>query len=212
MNIKTNAAREQQAYQANLKVLILYDNPASGLEAETSLKRAVEGVEEVMYCSVKAWRLDALTVSPSADEALMDAEDADLILFAVSQGSSFSEWLAEWLELWAIRREVQDATLAVVGGELGGSFSTPGMLELSRIAGRHGLVVIFDDRFLAEDESTSSTHRLPSDLRAESFGRSTVQHLESVEEAYLDSTGTSSWASKHSIGLNRTEHSSASAD
>ena len=92
---------------------------------------------------MKPWRVDILRLPSAADEALMEAADADLIVLAGPQAYPLPTWLKEWLERWAKRRQVRDVALAVMRGGTGGEISRPSAPpELFSFAARHGLRLI----------------------------------------------------------------------
>jgi hypothetical protein len=81
-----------------------------------------------------------LKFPPTADEALTEALDAHLIVFAGRSAQSLPFWLERW------HRQIKDAALAVVSaGSSKALSSAPAKSDLSQFAKRHDLNVIFDD-------------------------------------------------------------------
>ena len=127
-----------------MTALIIYDNLASATTAVATLQHAAHRAELKEQWNIKPWRVDVLRFPLAADEALKEATDADLIVFAGPQAYQPPAWLKEWLECWAERRQVEDAALAVMRGGIGGRIASPTAPELSRFALRHGLSFIIE--------------------------------------------------------------------
>ena len=62
--------------------------------------------------NIRPWRVDLLKFTPTADEALTEALDAHLIVFAGCSAQSLPFWLERWLEQSAKYRRIKDAALA----------------------------------------------------------------------------------------------------
>src|SRR6266436_4907471 len=97
-----------------MNVLIIYDNFSSATTAVATLKPATQRDELNAQWNIKAWRVDVLRLPLAADEALKEAADADLIVFAGPQAYQLPSWLKAWLERLATHRQVRDLALAVV--------------------------------------------------------------------------------------------------
>jgi hypothetical protein len=107
-----------------------------------------------------------LKFPPTAAEALADAADAHLIVFAGGIKQSLPSWLQHWLEHWAQRRQIESAALAVFCEGIADVLPVPATLELSCFAACHGLSFICDDRAMVgsssgEDRPSFSEGRLP---------------------------------------------------
>jgi hypothetical protein len=88
-----------------------------------------------------------LKFPPTAGEALTEALDAHLIVFAGRSAQSLPFWLERWLKQWAKYRRIKDAALAVVSaGSSEALSSASAKPDLSQFARRHDLSVIFDDK------------------------------------------------------------------
>src|SRR2546422_48786 len=131
-----------------VKTLIIYDNFACAAKASATLQHAANHANASADCEVKPWRLDVLRLPSVAEEALIEAADADLIVFAGPRAYSLPNWLQEWLECWVRSREVEDAALAVIREGTGPGLTAPSTPELYRFAARHGL------SFIIENETT----------------------------------------------------------
>src|SRR5882724_6657766 len=97
-----------------MTALIIYDNLASATTAVATLQHAAHRAELNAPWNIKPWRVDVLRFPLAADEALEEAADADLIVFAGPQAYLLPTWLKEWLERWTTRRQVEDVALAVM--------------------------------------------------------------------------------------------------
>jgi hypothetical protein len=128
-----------------MRALIIYDDLAYATEAEATLHRAAGRADANLRWTIRYWQFDALRLPLAADEALMEASDAHLIVLAGRRAQSLPAWLRDWLEDWATRRQIADAALAVVGHWQQHEISKPASSELSRFADRHGLSFLTDD-------------------------------------------------------------------
>ncbi len=150
---KLNRHDEQQ--DSTMKVVIIYDNIASVMEANSSLRHSAKHLDINVQWSIRPWQVDVLKFPPSADESLADAMDAHLIVLAGRCAQTFPFWLQDWLENWAKCRQIKDAALAVVSG---GNPELPSSPQpyLSQLARRHGLSIIFDDRSTPQTLNTKN--------------------------------------------------------
>jgi hypothetical protein len=140
---KLNRHDEQQ--DSTMKVVIIYDNIASVMEANSSLRHSARHPDINVQWSIRPWQVDLLKFPTGAEESLTDAIDAHLIVLAGRCAQTFPFWLQDWLENWAKCRQIKDAALAVVGGGKAELLSSS-QPNLSQFAGRHSLSIIFDDR------------------------------------------------------------------
>jgi hypothetical protein len=142
---------------ASMKAVIIYDNFAFAAKANEMLHRAANRADVAMLWTIKSWRVDALNLYRSAEEALADAMDAQLIVFAGHRTEALPSWLLNWLERWAACRQTADAAFAVIGGRNGDVLSMPANPVLSDFAERHGLKFITDDGpVTCDDEELSA--------------------------------------------------------
>ncbi|HSY17906.1 MAG TPA: hypothetical protein VK815_06200 [Candidatus Acidoferrales bacterium] len=149
-----------------MKALIIYQNLASAAKASSALQRAAQHADASVHWSISTWRVDMLKFPPTAAEALADAADVHLIVFAGDIKPSLPFWLQLWLEHWAQRRQIENAALAVFCEGIADVLPVPATLELSCFAACHGLGFIFDDRATVdsssdEDRPLFSEGRLP---------------------------------------------------
>lgn len=140
------------AHGQAMKALIIYDNFAFAAKANTMLQQSADQTDATICWNIRPWRVDALNLARNADEALMDATDAHLIVFAGHHAQSLAFWLQDWLERWVACRQIKDAAFAVIGGRNGETLAMPAMPELSCFAKRHGLNFITDEGFIVNDE------------------------------------------------------------
>jgi len=144
-----------------LKALIVYDNFAFAAKANAILHRAAYQVDTITHWNIRPWRVDVLRLPPGADEALVDAADVHLIVFAGPHAQSLPSWLEDWLERWVARRQFPDAALTVVGGIRGDSLTMPASPELLRFAHEHGLGFIADDHLPNEGQAAFPVRSIP---------------------------------------------------
>jgi hypothetical protein len=148
---------------SSMKALIIYDDLSSFAKANTALQYSEQNVDFSVLWNIRPWRVDMLKFPPTAEDALVEAMDAHLIVFVGTRVQSLPFWLQDWLEHWAKCRQIKDAALAVIG--LGNTEVMLSLSDLSRFAKHHGLSVIFDDRDAIEESlfRTESLQKLKSD-------------------------------------------------
>jgi hypothetical protein len=135
-----------QSQDSTMKALIIYDDFASAAKANATLQHSAQKADCAVEWNIQPWRVDLLKFPPTADEALIEALDAHLIVFASRSTQSLPFWLERWLEQWAKYRQIKDAALAVVNeGSPKTLTSASTKADLSQFARRHDLNVIFDD-------------------------------------------------------------------
>lgn len=145
------AMRDETAFEATLNAVIIYDDRDVAVKAKAALERAAERAERALTWKVELWRLDMLNLPPTSDMALAEAAGAHLVVLGVRQMRLVPVWLLDWLEEWALRRQVEDAALALFhGGAAGPTTPAP---ALSKLAERHGLSYIFGDANASDEES-----------------------------------------------------------
>jgi hypothetical protein len=134
-----------------MKAVIIYQDFTSAVKANGALQHSEQHSDVHVRWNIRPWRVDMLKCPPTADEALEDAMDAHLIVFAGCCTRSISHCLQDWLEKWAECRQIEAAALAIFAGENSDKLSTSAALHLSQFVKHHGLSVIFDDRGAIED-------------------------------------------------------------
>lgn len=148
----------------SMNALVIYVDLSSFARANNALRHSAQNTDFSAHWNIKPWRTDMLKFPPTAEDALTEAMDAHLLVFAGRSAPSLPFWLQDWLERWAKYRRVEDAGLAVIGA--GNPGSVPSQSYLSEFAERHGLSVIFDDRGVIED-SMVPTECIPLTLDKE---------------------------------------------
>ena len=153
----------------SMKALIIYDDLTGATRATAALKRAALRANVGADWDIKPWRTDALKFPSVADKALIEAADADLIVLAGPQAHSLPTWLEEWLRCWVIRRNIQDAALAVLYDESAEVLVAPDASHLSQFSEGHGLSLITESETTPEDHQRLSTPRAQSARRRPEF-------------------------------------------
>jgi hypothetical protein len=150
-----------------MKALIIYYDFASAAKANAALQFSGQYPDVNVQWNISPWRADLLKFPPTAEEALADAADAHLIVFAGGHAESLPFWLQDWLEKWAQDRLVKDVALAVI--REGNADETPSraMPELAAFAARHGLHFIFDSQRMSGASSIESNSTRPPTLDSE---------------------------------------------
>ena len=145
-----------------MKALIIYDNVTFALRANFLLRNAAHGANTKVGWEVNLWRGSMLKFQSVAREALVEALDTDLILFAGPEASLLPRWLKNWLEDWASRRQVRDAALALIEDQDSPIRQASIAVELRDFARRHAL------GFIASREARKiGTASLPAEKPAD---------------------------------------------
>lgn len=137
-----------------MKALTIYSDFACAAKVNSTLQHSAEKLDFTVQWNISPWRVDMLKFSPIAEEALTDALDAHLIVFAGHGALLFPFWLRRWVEHWAKCRQIADAALAVFYEESVDALSMPETHELSHFAARNGLNFIFGDNMVIVQSST----------------------------------------------------------
>ncbi len=134
-----------------MKALILCDDFAFAARVNATLQRvgrlANVGVQWVIKCRLTS----ALNQPALAAEALIEAENAHLIVLPVQRAQAFPSWLRDWLERWAALRQISDAALAVIRDDNKLDATKPINSELPLFVRRHGLNLLVDGSQVAHD-------------------------------------------------------------
>jgi len=139
-----------------MKALIVYDDATCAANTNAILHRAADRADISVKWDIRPWRLNMLRFTPIAEEAMSDAADAHLIVFAIRNTRSLPTWLMNWLERWAALRQFPGVALAVTG--CGTAEASVGLHKFAR---RFGLSFIQEGqksqlgvKFLIEAAST----------------------------------------------------------
>jgi hypothetical protein len=156
--MSAKAIGDENGFEGAMNAVVLYDTFEFAARAKAMLERAAHWTDETTHWIVKPWRVGLLKLPPAAEAALAEAAEAHLMVLELHQVQSLLPWLVDWLERWAVGRQVQDAALAVWDGGHAASCSARAIPELSQFAGRHGLSLIINDNGPAEDDSPTFQH------------------------------------------------------
>ena len=104
-----------------MKALIIYREVASAIRANATLHSLKLSPSVTAGWEVLPWRMDMLKFPAAATEALIEARDAHLMLFAGGFPGSLPVWLLDWLARWTGVRQIKDAALAATAGTNGGT-------------------------------------------------------------------------------------------
>jgi len=149
-----------------MKAFIVYADFASAANATATLQRVGASGEVRVRWIIKCCQVNVLREPGPFEQALIDAADAHLILFAERHSQFIPSWVCDWLKRWAMLRQIQDAGLAVIGD--GTSLELPGNSELILLAQQFGLNFITGNDATVKDATrrdVPSTHEkaLPSE-------------------------------------------------
>jgi len=156
-----------------MKALIIYDDITCAANTTAILHRVAHHADITVKWEITPWRLNRLEFPPTAKQALGDAADADLIVFAVRSTPKLPVWLMDWLEEWAGHRHIPDAAVAIIGDGTAVAAAAPATTELSQFARQHGLSFIFNNHGGIDDEPAF----IDPKLNKGGSGAFPVQHL-----------------------------------
>lgn len=125
-----------------MKALIIYQDFASAVKADTALQNLTLPADTRVEWEVVPMRMEMLKFPPTATEAVVAATDAHLVLFVGALSQSLPFWVLDWLQRWAAVRQVKDAVVAVTAGANGDAPALPVIHALREFAGQHGLSFI----------------------------------------------------------------------
>jgi hypothetical protein len=123
-----------------MKAFIVYADFASAANASATLRRVGASGDVRVRWIIKCRQVNVLREPGPFENALVDAADAHLILFAERHLQPIPSWVCDWLKRWALLRQIQDAALGVIGGGTG--LELPGNSELILLAQQFGLIFI----------------------------------------------------------------------
>src|SRR5271170_8072661 len=121
-----------------MKALVIYDDFVCAEKANAALQHSAQNANVRVQWNIRPWRVDMLKFPPTAEEALTEALDAHLIVFAGRRAQSLPFWLQRWLEHWAKCRQIHDAALAVFGDAEADILPASASLELAEFAEKRG--------------------------------------------------------------------------
>lgn len=146
----------------SMKAIILSDDPAFASNAASTLARLGRQAGVNVHWTTKSWSISALQEPAVAENALVEASNAHLILFPEYRVHSLPHWICDWLAHWASVRTIRDAAVGVIKGENTANFAAPTFSELSRFTREHGLTFIVD-----ENRPAKKSVRLPVQFPSE---------------------------------------------
>ena len=126
-----------------MKAIIICDDFAFAANAASTLTRVGRQAGVNVRWTTKSWPMNALNESALAEQALVEASDAHLIVFPEHEAKSLSFWVFDWLSRWAAVRTIQDAALGVI--RVGTGAPATALSELSTFARKYGLNLIVED-------------------------------------------------------------------
>jgi hypothetical protein len=157
--MRAMASGEKRLWEMTLKAAVMYDDFDFAARAAALLERVAICADEAMRWDLKPWRFDVLKQSTLAKAALGETVDADLIVVASCGTHLPPDELMDWLEQWAVRRQIRDvAVMAFCPEENAGPMSLGERLK--QFAEWHDLPFL-GSRILQDDGvSTNFINRL----------------------------------------------------
>jgi hypothetical protein len=142
-----------------MKALIIYDDFASAARANTTLQNIGRRVK--VRWAIKPWQTNILREGIPARNALVEAVDAHLILFAWPRTNTVPFWIRDWLKQWVAIRQIPDAAVALMDERIG--FAPEEESELALLACQFGLEFITDDSAIPRSTSKLPVHFAPNE-------------------------------------------------
>jgi hypothetical protein len=144
-----NRAELNHPIFGTMKALIIYQDFASAMKANSTLQKLKLSPDTKIDWEVVTWRMEMLRFPPTATEALIAAADAHLVLFAGGMPESIPFWLLDWLREWAATRQIEAAAIAVTAAANGDAPFATAISALRQFATEHDLGFIVDPDIVA---------------------------------------------------------------
>jgi hypothetical protein len=128
-----------------MKAVIIYDEFVSAAGADVALQNSARNTDFAVQWNSNAGQIDLLKFQRTAEEALTDSLNANLILIASRSARPIPMWLQHWLEHWAKCRRIKEAAVALFGAGYSGLLAESRMHEFLGFARHNGLTLICDD-------------------------------------------------------------------
>src|SRR3569832_769977 len=126
-----------------MKALVIYEEVAAATRAITILRRASALAKTGARWQIKPWRAGVLKLPIAADEALLEAIDADVILLAELPASGQIQ-VMDWLQCWsALRQTGESARVVTYGANCEGNFEAVSH-ELTTFAAQNKLGLMIE--------------------------------------------------------------------
>jgi hypothetical protein len=136
-----------------MKSVVIGNDLAFVAKANATLQRVGCHPDVSARWTVKSWLVNAVTQATMAEETLVAAADANLIVIPTRYAHAPPFWLRKWLERWTALRQIEDAALAVIDDCVDADFTGIMSPELALFARKHGLNLITDEGTVAKDET-----------------------------------------------------------
>lgn len=104
-------------FDSRLRVAIIYEDSATGLNAKYNLDRLSHRINlDANPFDVRLWSFDLLAHEELRKSAAREAGDFDIIIFAVRKGE-LPVKIKSWLQEWLLEREQRPCALSVIFDE-----------------------------------------------------------------------------------------------
>jgi hypothetical protein len=103
-----------QTARPELKVVILYDEPAAGRYALAEVRNASGGVKKAPLLDVRLWRFDFLLDDVLAELAIPEIIAADVLLVSIEQQKSLTIPVTQRLQSALLQKLGQTAAMAIL--------------------------------------------------------------------------------------------------
>jgi len=97
-----------------MKVFVIYDSFALACKANVELQRAAINIGGAFQWNICPCPTRTILEEATASQALAEAQDAHLLLFALDDSTPFSNRIETWLEGWALSRTVADSAIGIL--------------------------------------------------------------------------------------------------
>jgi hypothetical protein len=128
-----------------MKATIFCDDSSFAVNSRALLRRVGNRSAVNVKWAVKTWPINALHHPSLSERALSESADAHLIVIPGKHARALSTHLRDWLNHWAVLRQLGNAAVGVIDEADGSGARNEISLELRLLVARHGLNLIHDE-------------------------------------------------------------------
>jgi hypothetical protein len=145
-----------------MKAFLVYDDFNSAANVNAALQRWSAQAGHNVHWDVRPWPVNMLKFPPVAEEAMADALDAHMLVFAGPCVHLVPFWFEDWLEEWVRQRQVRDVVVVIISDVSQGGSAAASNCPVSEFARRRGLEIVYSSETRI---NLSPTNPLTSNLR-----------------------------------------------
>jgi hypothetical protein len=155
---RTRPTTKDEASREELKVVILYDEPAAGRHALAEVRNASGGLKEAAFLELRLWRFGLLLDDVLAELALPEIIAADVLLVSIEDQTSLTTPVTRCLQSVLLQKRGQTAAVAILAqpSRHFGIGDNPAVGSLRATAKVAGLDLLSADAELTEEDIFAS--------------------------------------------------------